>query len=169
MCIICKGEYNGETVLDCSGCTSLTSLPPLPNVTSLSCNGCTSLTSLPAIPNVAILGCYGCTSLTSIPAMPNMTYLDCYGCTSLTSLPKIHNMTRLYCDGCPWLDHSSNPKYLNNISRLSCLQRWYRRMLWCRYLKSREFIEWCYHPDNIGGKQAKKTITVFTEKINTIN
>ena len=118
MCIICRGEYKGETDLDCSGCTSLTSLPELPNLTTLECCGCTSLTSL--------------------PDMPNVTSLDCGGCT--------------------WLNHSSNYKYHINISRLSRLQRWYRRMIWCRYLASKEFIEWCYAPDNIGGKQAKRDI-----------
>ena len=125
MCIICRGEYKGETELDCSDCTSLTSLQEMPNVTTLVCHGCTSLTLL--------------------PSLPNMTYLSCHDCT--------------------WLNHISNSEYNINISRLSRLQRWYRRMLWCRYLKSREFIEWCYHPDNIGGKQAKKNLTVFTETI----
>ena len=98
MCIICRGEYKGETELDCSGCTPLTSLPELPNATSLNCRDCV------------------------------------------------------------WLNHSSNSKYTINISRLTHLQRWYRRMLWCRYLASKEFTEWCYHPDNIGGKRAKKDI-----------
>ena len=118
MCIICLGEYKGETYLDCSDCISLTSLPSLPNVTHLHCSYCTSLTSLPEI--------------------PNMTYLD--------------------CSGCMWLNHNSNSKYTANILRLARLQKWYRRVIWCRYLKSKEFIEWCYHPDNIGGKHAKKSI-----------
>jgi hypothetical protein len=142
MCIICKGEYNGETHLYCGDCTSLTSLPDIPNVTNLYCNGCTLLTAL--------------------PEMPNMRYLYCHICTSITSLPDMSNITHFYCDGCMWLDHS-NSNYTINISRLTRLQRWYRRMIWCRYLESRAFIEWCYHPDNIGGKQAKKNITVFTE------
>ena len=118
MCVICTGEYNGETILDCSGCKSLTSLPSLPNVISL----------------------------------------DCSRCTSLTSLPSLSSVTFLYCRGCTWLDHRSNFKYSNNIVMLVKIERWYKRMIWYRYIKSKEFVEWCYHPDNIGGRQAKKSI-----------
>ena len=117
MCIICRGEYKGETELDCSGCALLTSLPKIPNATNLNCSGCTSLTSLSSLPNV----------------------------------------TALYCGGCTWLNHR-NSNYTINISKLTRLQRWYRRMVWCRYLSSKEFIEWCYHPDNVGGKRAKHDI-----------
>ena len=141
MCIICRGEYKGETELDCSGCTPLTSLPELPNMTNLDCRGCTSL-----------------------PPLPNVTHLYCWGCTSLTSLPAMPNLTTLYSGSCAWLNHSSNSEYTINITRLTHLQRWYRRMVWCRYLSSKEFIEWCYHPDNIGGKQAKKNLMILCDK-----
>ena len=187
MCIICRGEYNGETRLECAGCTSLTSLPKIPNVTHLDCGSCTSLLSLPEISNVTQLYCYNCTSITSLPPLSNVTYLDCSGCTSLVSLPPLPNVTHLYCWGCTsltslpampnlttlysgscaWLNHSSNSEYTINITRLTHLQRWYRRMVWCRYLSSKEFIEWCYHPDNIGGKQAKKSILAVTKTRNT--
>jgi uncharacterized paraquat-inducible protein A len=185
MCIICRDEYNGETTLYCGGCTSLTSLPPLPNVTHLYCNGCTSLTSLPDMPNVNYLDCGGCTLLTSLPEMPNVTELYCSGCTSLTSLPNLPKVTVLYCSWCriltslpvmtanstischhcPWLNVITNQEYGNNNTKLLMLQRLYRRLRWYKYLTSREFIEWCYAPDNIGGKQAKKNLNSFVKSI----
>ena len=165
MCIICRGEYKGEKILNCGDCTSLVSLPPLPNVTTLGCSGCTSLTSLSNIPNMTTLNCYGCTSLIALPEIPNMTHLYCGGCTFLVSLPDMTNIFILDCHSCIWLNHSSNSEYHINISNLSRIQRWYRRMVWCRYLASKEFIEWCYCPDNIGGKQSKRAITFFTETI----
>jgi len=36
------------------------------------------------------------------------------------------------------------------------MQRWYKRMLIIKYMKSKQFIEWIYSPDNIGGRLYKK-------------
>jgi hypothetical protein len=158
MCIICRGEYKNEDALVCRGCTLLTILPDIPNVKVLICVGCTSLTTLPEMPNVTSLYCYDCSSLTSLPEMPNGRLISCYNCTSLTTLPKMLDNIVLYCNECTWLYTSHNTKYDNNIRCLITLQRQYRHVIMRRYLTSREFIEWIYSPDNIGGKIVKKSL-----------
>ena len=166
MCIICRGEYNGQDSLVVSGCTSLTSIPEIPNVIILICRGCTSLTSLPDMSRLISLVCDDCTSLTSLPKMSKLISLSCSGCRLLTSVSTmIHGRMYNYYN-CPWLEYENNVCYYKNVSKLIRLQRWYRRMIWCRYLASKEFIEWCYQPDNVGGKYAKKSIAIlFTLKI----
>ena len=51
MCIICEGQDISQLkILDCGGCTNLTSLPPLPqDLKELHCFNCTNLTSLPPL------------------------------------------------------------------------------------------------------------------------
>ena len=66
MCIICKKKYNNDTtVINCSYCTNVTSLPLLNNLTTLCCSGCTNLTSLALRPEGS-----------SIPIIDNLTLLN---------------------------------------------------------------------------------------------
>jgi len=41
------------------------------------------------------------------------------------------------------------------LQRLIKIQKWYRKLLIIKYMKSQEFIEWFYNPSNIGGKYHK--------------
>ena len=123
MCIICRKEYTNETtVIDCSWCTNLTSIPQLDKLTRLNCN-CTKITSLPLLKNLTYLDCSNCVNLTSlalrpegssIPILENLTKLYCYNCIRLTSLFQpssqelrskdsislLKNLTYLNCYGC---------------------------------------------------------------------
>ena len=100
-----KTLYEGS--LNCSGCTSLTTLSA-PMATSLYCYNCTSLTAFSA-PMATYLNCSGCTSLTALSA-PMATSLNCYGCaltaTSIASiladavkLPDLSNINFNFTDG----------------------------------------------------------------------
>ena len=118
MCILCQHGENymdDSTTLDCSRCTSLTTIPRLDNLTRLDCSGCPSLTSISRLDNLTRLYCYECTSLTTIPRLDNLIRLDCSGCTSLTSIPHLNNVIRLDCYGCTSLTtipEMDNLKYL---------------------------------------------------------
>jgi len=101
----------GITILDLSGCTSLTKLPDnLPvKLTELDLSGCTNLTELPDNLPVELTKLYlsGCTNLTKLPDnLPvKLTELDLSGCTSLTKLPdnllvKLVELTWLNLSGC---------------------------------------------------------------------
>ena len=58
-------------------------------------------------------------------------------------------------------------RYENNIDKIIVLQRFARRnfkyFVFKRWIKSKEFNEWFYHPDNIGGKNAKRRLRIFLE------
>ena len=160
------------TTLRCVNCTSLTSLDLRSNINlkTLWCDNCTSLISLDlrnnsegvtsfGCINLATLGCNSCTSLTSLDLRNNikLTILRCDNCISLTSLdlPKEYN-GYIDCSNCPWI--TQNKDFSNNYQNLIKLQRWYRKLVIIKYMKSQEFIEWFYNPNNIGGKCHKKSL-----------
>jgi len=146
MCIICRGKiYDLDTreveVLDFSYCNNLTS-EKLQEVL----NQCK---------NLEIIYCSYCTSLTSLDLRKNkkLRKLWCSGCRLLTSLNLNKNIIKydyLSMCLCPWI--SQYKDFSSNLQNLIRIQRWYRRLLLIKYLKSREFVEWIYAPNNIGGK-----------------
>jgi len=151
------------------------------NLEMLYCYSCTSLTSLDLRNNINLmtLWCYGCSSLTSLDLRKNknLQNLHCYACSSLTSLDlrKNKNLQNLLCSSCkslinlklpkeykgyinrydcPWI--IQNKKFSSNLQRLIKIQKWYRKLVIIKYMKSQEFIEWVYSPTNIGGRLYKK-------------
>ena len=95
MCIICRKEnLEGLTKINCSGCTSLTSLPELPQ---------------------------------------SLTELWCYNCTSLTFLLEPHDIY-LNCRNCPWLNHSQNPNFQINLSKLKMIKKFLKKYSFKRRL-----------------------------------
>jgi hypothetical protein len=182
-CTSLKNLPNGLTklkYLTCSDCTSLVSMPKdLISLIYIYCNGCTSLTSIlnRDLLGLKILYCNGCTSLTSLLNESKDEYkeetkwrsslveIECINCPSLTSIPECNFSTgTVNCTGCPWwplVVH--NPDYNSNISKLVYLQKFCKRnqkyFIFKRWIESREFAEWIYSPDQIGGKLSKKQIS----------
>jgi len=165
--------------LYCPSCTSLTSLRSNIHLIELYCYSCTSLTSLDlrsssegvtskGCINLVELRCDNCTSLTSLDLRNNINLVElrCNNCTSLTSLdlPKGYH-GHINRSKCPWI--TQNKYFSNNLQKLLKIQRWYRRILIIKYMKSKQFIEWIYNPNNIGGKYHKlKLLKEFTYEIN---
>jgi len=152
------------TKLWCFYCISLTSIISSEGITSinliqLECSSCTLLNSLDLRSNINLLslGCSSCKSLTSLDLRSNINLktLWCDNCSSLTSLdlPKGYR-GNIDCSKCPWITQYKN--FPNNYQRLIIIQRWYRKLLLIKYMKSQEFIEWIYSPTNIGGRLYKK-------------
>jgi len=139
MCIICRKEYNVNlTILNCSNCQTLTSIPELPNLTILNCSNCKSLTSIPNLPSLTELDCSNCKSLTNVPNLSNLIRLYCSNCPLLKSVPKsLTSLTHLECFACPLLTtipnnnfryiNKSNCKWLNpsnnRLNKLILIQR----------------------------------------------
>jgi len=155
--------------LYCYNCPFLTSLDLRNNsegVTSFGCINlkilwcfcCTSLTSLDLRNNINLttLWCFYCTSLTSLDLRNNinLTTLNCSSCTSLTNLDLKGFYDYIDHSKCPWI--CQNEEFPSNLQRLIKIQKWYKRILIIKYMKSREFIEWIYNPSNIGGRLYKK-------------
>jgi len=142
--------------LRCNDCTSLTSLDLRnnKNLTTLGCSYCKSLTSLDLLNNINLtrLWCNNCTSLTSLNLQNNINLitLECYNCRTLTSLNLLSNIENIHHSRCPWI--CQNKDFSSNLQRLIKIQRWYRKLLIIKYMKSKQFVEWIYAPNNIGGK-----------------
>ena len=103
----------------------------------------------------------GCKNLTSIPLLKKLTILNCMGCKNLTSIPLLKNLTDFYCDGCEWLNHNKNEEYNNNITKLKKIQKYFKNRKarkFIVYIKTKEFNEWFYHPNGIGGKSHMKNM-----------
>jgi len=66
----------------------------------------------------------------------------------------LSNIENIHYSKCNWI--SLNEDFSNNLQNLIKIQKWYRKLLLIKYLKSQEFIEWIYSPDNIGGRLYKK-------------
>lgn len=149
MCIICTGEYKNLTEIDCSGCTTVTSIPYIKHLRILKCSWCTSLTSISMLNKLYLLNCSWCTSLTSIPILNNL-----YG------LPPL-----LFHTGCRWLPN--NLEFKNNLRRLIVIQKFVKKILPLKrlniWLNSSVFNEWYYSPGNPGYKRAIARINKRTK------
>lgn len=122
------------------------------------CSGCTNLAEISECPDLTDLNCSGCKSLTQLPEFPALRELNCDGCRSLTHIPEFPALRYLTCSDCPWLDRQ-NPGFQHNISCLIRLQKWVRKWRKFRilrtWLKTEEFAQWYYHPENPGGLRQK--------------
>ena len=185
MCIICREHANSEPFLgaslNISYCGDIQTLPECPNLTRLDCHNCPKLQTLPDIPLLKILYCSYCPNLQNIPDLPLLTtlycdncpklqkipdlplliFLDCKNCPLIQTLPDLPLLTKLYCSRCPWLNHFQNPEYSKNIDRLTKIQRWNKTKKLRKFLRlvnSKEFCEYFYSPDQLGGKWAKRQL-----------
>jgi len=166
MCIICEGKYDEKTTkIDCSRCPLLQSIPLLPNLTELYCSRCPLIQSIPDLPKLTHLFCYRCPLLQSIPLLPKLTILSCSRCPLLRSIPPLPKISLLHCSGCPWLNNQENSDYKDNIEKLVKLQRRAKKTIkysrFIKYIYSRSFTEWFFHPDGPGGKIHIKQIEKF--------
>jgi Leucine-rich repeat (LRR) protein len=157
MCQVCTGKYdNNTTLLHCTGCQQVTSIPPnLPNLIYLYCYN-TKITSIPStLVNLQYLHCSntkvttipstlvnlrelycGNTLVLFIPNLPNLTYLSCKN-TSVTSIPL--GIQTSYSDNCKWL-------VPENITKLIPIQKRFKNKY--RLRRSNELLEYFY-PDII--------------------
>ena len=159
MCLICEGNIESKWVI--SICRYLPFLSSFIGRTSIYCSRCFGLTSLPLFPQLQILYCIECSGLTSLPLFPQLKYLNCRGCRNLLILPEYPHLTYIEKSGCPWLDE-------NNIIKLRNLQLFTRKnfhyFLFKHWIKSREGVEWIYHPERMGGWYSKKLIERILQK-----
>ena len=146
MCLVCEGKTEGRQELYCSGC---------PNITSI-----------PVIEGLKYLHCYSCPLLTSIPVIPGLQYLYCYDCRLLTSIPVIEGLQKLYYN-CPWL--STSQDFETKLRKVRNLQRFCRKnfpyFVFKRWIETREFAEWFYSPENLGGRVDRRRFLRTVNKI----
>jgi hypothetical protein len=102
----------------------------------------------------------------SIIGVPALRILRADNCISLEKIeqkqimlnPKLGNCPFLAID-CYWFNSDMRKK---NISKLITLQRFckknFRYFIFKRWVKSQEFNEWFYAPENVGGIKHKKVM-----------
>jgi hypothetical protein len=169
MCIICeceeKKDYSrliGIERLKCYRCPNLTSIPNIKGLKQIDCFKCPNLTSIPNIKGLKQIDCSNCDNLTSIPNIKGLKGIGCHYCPMLTSIP---NTPSICYSACPWIEHTQyphceDPYNENNIQKLLLLQKFckknFRYFVFNRWVKSQEFKEWFYAPENVGGRKHKK-------------
>ena len=81
----------------------------------------------------------------------------------LQKILSIHETIKSLNNKCLLFSHEKN------IDKIIVLQRFARKnfkyFVFRRWIKSKEFNEWFYHPDNIGGKNAKRRLQLFLENV----
>jgi len=106
--------------------------------------------------------------LIKIPELPNLGELWCIDCTSLTDVPEFSTLHEFHSWNCPWIKNR-NSSFESNVEKLKYLQRFCRNNLryWIfrRWIKTREFAEWFYSPNQIGGRIAKNCLRKTIENI----
>lgn len=88
--------YEGEPIVDASGCTTLRELPAGLKLAYLNLSGCTSLAKLPADLSVRLgrLNLRDCALITELPpSIGPLHELDLGGCLNITSLPETLEVT----------------------------------------------------------------------------
>jgi hypothetical protein len=111
--------------------------------------------------------------LTSIPKeLVNLDELLCDGCPLMTSIPDQIRNIDLRGKGCHWLPHN-DPVPSSRIARVTVIQKWVRRSrkgrLLSQWMKTKNFNEWFYAGNGIGGKVHKKGMEHFLRKAYSSN
>jgi len=142
-----SGNFPNLYKLCVDRCVNLKTLPDnIGNVEKLICSDCVELESIPDnFQKVWLLYCKNCIKLHSLPKMPELFWFDNRGCTFLDcTFPDCHET------------------FIENVKSLVKLQKFARKYVkYCRFkrfITSKNFIEWIYAPERIGGKLSKKQI-----------
>jgi len=194
MCLVCECRKNNNyfrilhiETLDCSFCEKVQEIPIIHSLKILYCEGCSNLRKIGRYNSLLELDCRMCPELEEIGPFPVIKDIDCWNCPKLK---KIHHSPLLKSLGCglcnslleipnvqydelflwsnPFMNHSKNLWYSNNVKLLTVLQKFvrkhqkYRRFQ--KYTNSKEFIEWIYAPERIGGKLSKRNMQLFIDQ-----
>jgi len=110
------------TIIDCSNCENLTSLPLWPNITKVNCSNCENLTTLPLWPNITKVNCSNCKNLTTLPLWANIIEVNCSNCENLTMPPPPWpNVLKVSYDGCyNWYNYYEFIHLWPKIKEIKC-------------------------------------------------
>jgi len=140
------------------------------NLQELYYENCNTITEITNLYNLEILTCIDCSNLKKITDVFNLKSLVCQNCPLLSELCDV-KLIRFKCISTPWLYHPDN-NFITNYKKLKLIQLWIKRNLkhfiFKRWIKSKEGIQWIYHPNNIGGRMSKKLIDTYIKVITPI-
>lgn len=181
--LYCSGCRNIERIPSLPNLTTLStdsSLPnELPKLKTLDISNSDIIEEIPYYPNLEYLIAY-CSNIRSIQYFPKLHSMNVYDCDNLFSIEHIPrengNYLRIYNNES--LSVISNEEKNDSmwsgrygywfsdrerkIEKIKTVQRFCKRYvkyrLFMRWIKSREFAEFFYDPNNIGGKISKRII-----------
>jgi hypothetical protein len=140
-------------------------IPNIKGLRTLDCSDNPLVEFIPIIIGLSSLICNNCPKLRFIWSRVKM--LSCVNCPLLVNVPKA-----LYEDmrDCKWIKTKDNQLFDNRLFLVKKIQKFVMinniRKLFKKCIKDRRFIEWVYHPNNIGGKCSKKELSNFVSHIN---
>ena len=137
MCIICDKKFDADH-LHCNGCSKITFIPQMNNLTFIDCSNCPNLRYISYQPNLEFLNARNCKSLRYFGSFPNIEYLDmsytkisyinsnmiklsvlkCSGC-NISEIPKL-NIQTLECCDCRHLIRVFHSSTIENIMCMDC-------------------------------------------------
>jgi hypothetical protein len=154
----------------------------------------TNITSFPNLINLSLSFCNNLHEISTLPKLTKCIIIDCENLKYVFSIPKIHICEIRFTDNIERLQLQNTTMFYTfstkfqiyhpfigrqyprdgfgltkNMYKLIKLQQYIRKYLnykrFTKYIKSREFNEWFYHPNSIGGKAHIKTFYNMLQKI----
>ena len=144
------------------GCDSFTSVPVIEGLEELYIWSCNLITSVPIIGGLKKLCIWSCKSFTSVPVIEELKKLHIWGCDSITSVPVIEGLISV--SECKWLE-MDNDKRHSVLKLQQRMKQKARLKMFKKYVRSRQFCEWFYSPDEFGGQASKRSIGSFIQKV----
>tara|TARA_R110002111_G_scaffold66137_7_gene108009 strand:- start:1237 stop:2088 length:852 start_codon:yes stop_codon:yes gene_type:complete len=133
-------------------------IPEIPTLERLEICSC-RITKLPQFPNLKSLEITD-SKIRTIPDI-NYEYLYLIFCNNLI-IPKHQiNKHKIYIHSCRWIDKQNEQKIIK-IQRIYSKNRSVYLMM--KYKKTKEFLEWYYNPNNVGGKRTKQQLQNITRR-----
>jgi hypothetical protein len=156
----------GLKYLYCSNCRLIEKVPNIISLVELDIWGCQLIKNMPNLPNLQKLYCGHCILLKEIPYMNDLWFLSCIGCEQLRIIDT-QTIDVLYSNQCPKLFYSQ--EHIENKTKINKLRNFirnnYRYFLFKHWIKSREFCEHYYSPENRVGDMEKINLERFVTSI----
>jgi hypothetical protein len=171
------GDYPMLTGLSCYDCQNLSEIGNCPNLYYLDCRYCQDLIKLNDYPKLGILHIVRYTRPRSLGHYPSLFYLRYEYYDSTATNPEKYNIiinqtseyNKYYNYKNIWLDIEYNKNFADGLQSIINLQRWARKNMrylnFKKWIRSKEFAQWFYASDQLGGRLSKAQISKVVQKI----
>jgi hypothetical protein len=166
LCVLtCDNCQNGLQNLCCDFCTMIETVPHIVGLYKLFCRGCDKIQEIPKIQGLAVLACSGCSRIKEISCP--MAFVTCNGCSNLRIIECDDSESRTNANDCPNLFYS--PWHTVNKQKIDRLRKFIRNnfkyFVFKHWIRSKEFCEHYYSPQNRVGKMMKRGLESFVREM----
>jgi len=168
-CSGCKYIYNLPNnllqldTLDCYNTNILEIPSSYIKLEHLDCSECSYIIYIPdTLINLETLIC-SYTNIVTIPYFKKLYILDCSYCRLLLKINNKDSLNLIIkCIESPWVECKNNDKFVTNINKVRIIQLWIKRnvkfLIFKKWIKNKDGLEWLYNPCNIGGRIVKQSM-----------